>query len=90
MDLELNRVYQLALARIADNDPGNDVRKSTEQLRKSERAWLVYMREDCALKGGLEGGSNAWVSTFISTCQVERTKERITFLMAVADGAFRH
>jgi uncharacterized protein YecT (DUF1311 family) len=62
LDDELNRVYKLALTAMPAKDD-QDIRKGREQLRKSQRAWLVYVREECDLEGGLQGGSNSWVST---------------------------
>jgi uncharacterized protein YecT (DUF1311 family) len=68
LDDELNRVYKLALAALPEHDTF-DSRKEREQLRKSRRAWLVFLQEDCALRGGMEGGSNAWVTTFAGLCK---------------------
>lgn len=85
LDVELNRVYKLALASMPEQDP-QDRRRDQEQLRKSERAWLVYVREDCALQGGMEGGSNAWVSTFAGLCEEKALKARIEFLKSIAEG----
>jgi hypothetical protein len=44
------------------------------------------MREDCALQGGMQGGSNAWVSTFAGLCEEKELKNRIEFLKSIADG----
>jgi uncharacterized protein YecT (DUF1311 family) len=85
LDAELNRVYKLALASMPEQDP-QDSRRDQEQLRKSERAWLAYMHEDCALQGGMEGGSNAWVSTFAGLCEEKALKSRIEFLKSIAEG----
>jgi uncharacterized protein YecT (DUF1311 family) len=86
-DDELNRVYKLALAATPEKDESDD-RKGREQLRKSQRAWLVYVREQCALEGGLQGGSNSWVTTFAGECQERELKSRIGFLQSVANHTF--
>jgi uncharacterized protein YecT (DUF1311 family) len=84
LDGELNRVYKLALAAMPEHDP-QDSRKEREQLRKSQRAWLTFLDEDCALKGAMEGGSNAWVSTFSGLCKEKEIENRIAFLKSIAD-----
>lgn len=85
LDAELNRVYMLALAALPEKDDQDD-RKGREQLRKSERAWLTFLHENCALEGGLQGGSNSWVSTFAGDCEEKEVGSRITFLKSVAAG----
>jgi uncharacterized protein YecT (DUF1311 family) len=87
LDDELNRVYKLALAAIPEKDD-QDARKDRDQLRSSERAWLSYLRENCALIGGLEGGSNSWVSTFEGDCEEKELANRIAFLSSIANGTF--
>jgi uncharacterized protein YecT (DUF1311 family) len=89
LDDELNRVYKLALAALPEKDE-SDERKGREQLRKSQRAWLVYVREECALEGGLQGGSNSWVTTFAGECQERELNSRIGFLQSVANHTFGH
>jgi len=85
LDDELNRVYKLALeARPEKVD--TDIRKEREQLRKSQRAWLVYYHEQCTLEGGLDGGSNSWVTSFAMDCEEKELAHRIKFLKSVADG----
>lgn len=71
LDDELNRVYKRALAALPDKDE-SDIRKGKEQLQKSQRAWLTYYEEQCALEGGLEGGSNPWVTTLRQTVKKKR------------------
>lgn len=83
LDKELNRIYPSALKSLPVHDE-SDSRKQQEQLRKSQRAWLVYVQENCALEGGLEGGSSAWVSTFSSSCQEEELRKRIEYLRKIA------
>lgn len=87
LDAELNRVYMLALAAMPEKDDQDD-RKGREQLRKSERAWLTFLHENCALEGGLQGGSNSWVSTFAGDCEEKEVASRIIFLKSVAAGTF--
>ena len=84
LDDQLNRVYKLALAAMHEHDP-QDNRRDREQLRKSQRAWLVYVREQCALEGGQQGGSNSWVSTFAGQCMEREYYSRIGFLQSIAD-----
>jgi len=83
LDKELNRIYPFALKSLPVLDE-SDPRKQQEQLRKSQRAWLVYVQENCALEGGLEGGSSAWVSTFSSSCHKEELRKRIEYLRKIA------
>jgi uncharacterized protein YecT (DUF1311 family) len=87
LDDELNRVYKLALASMPEQDQ-QDSRKGREQLRKSQRTWLMYVREQCALEGGQQGGSNSWVSTFAGECQEREYKSRIGFLKSIAEHSF--
>lgn len=84
LDNELNRVYKLALEVLPDKDE-SDNRKSKEQLRKSQRAWLTYLHEECTLEGGLEGGSNSWVTTFANDCEEKELKSRIEFLKSITN-----
>lgn len=87
LDAELNAAYQAALARLPDQDQW-DIRKGKEQLRKSQRAWLKFKDENCALEGGLAGGSNLAVSEFANLCAARELAARIKFLRRVADGGF--
>ncbi len=80
-DQELNRVYQLAINAMPEKDL-NDNRKARQQLLKSQRAWLQYRNENCALVGGQEGGDNRWVAHFAALCQRKETDARIAFLKA--------
>jgi len=88
LDNNLNKVYKIALATMPEKDD-SDNRKEREQLRKSQRAWLAYSREQCALEGGLEGGSNSWVSTFAGDCMEKELNSRINFLQSIVDGKFK-
>jgi len=83
LDVELNRVYQLALAAMPQKS-AQDIRKGRDQLRKSQRAWLAYLHANCALEGGLEGGSNSYVSSFAADCEQKELASRITFLKSIA------
>lgn len=82
LDVELNRVYAGALAKMPESDP-TDSRKSRGQLRKSQRAWLGYKSENCTLEGALEGGSNLWVTHFDAECEVRELRQRIHFLKGI-------
>jgi uncharacterized protein YecT (DUF1311 family) len=84
LDKELNRVYQLALQKMPVTSD-LDTRKSREQLRKSQRAWLQFKQENCVLRGGLEGGSNLWVTHFAALCEESEVRARIKFLKQIAD-----
>ncbi len=88
-DVELDRVYQSALAALPETDP-EDSRKSREQLRKAQSAWLHYKVENCTLIGGMEGGSNLWVTHFAALCQENATKERIIFLKGIVGDSPQH
>jgi uncharacterized protein YecT (DUF1311 family) len=87
LDAELNKVYKLALASMPEHDQQDD-RRDREQLRKSQRAWLVYVHEQCNLEGGQQGGSNSWVSTFAGQCEEREYYSRIGFLKSIADQTF--
>jgi len=86
LDGTLNDVYAKALAALpayGEDDP----RKEREQLRRSQRAWLVLVKENCALEGGQQGGTHAWVNTFSRTCKAQALNERTTFLKTIAGEA---
>ena len=87
LDDELNSAYKAALAARPEKDQW-DSRKNSEQLRKSQRAWLKFKEENCTLIGGLEGGSNLWVSEFDSQCVKDETVARTRFLRRIANGEF--
>jgi uncharacterized protein YecT (DUF1311 family) len=88
LDKEMNKVYQQALVARPAQDT-SDSRKNREQLRRSQRAWLTYKKENCVLVGGLEGGSNLWVTHFAGQCEKEELERRIEFLKGVAQGSGR-
>ncbi len=85
LDSQLNAVYRRALAKLPERDE-MDVRKEREQLRKSQRAWLKFKDDNCALVGGLEGGSNLNVTFSGMICMENELKQRIQFLKRIADG----
>lgn len=84
LDGELNRAYQIALAKTPVKGVTDD-RKSREQLRRSQRAWLKYKDENCALIGGLEGGSSLWVTHYAGLCEEREVKDRIKFLRSISE-----
>jgi len=88
LDSELNEVYKQALGMLPEKET-QDERKEKEQLRKSQRAWLKFKDENCALIGGLQGGNNLWVTHFAALCEEQQLKERIQFLKDIADGIDR-
>jgi uncharacterized protein YecT (DUF1311 family) len=75
---ELKALYSAVLARRPDAEP-TDTRKEKGQLVKAQQAWRNYVTEHCAFVGGLEGGSNLWVTTFTMQCVLQETQERIDF-----------
>lgn len=79
LDIELNEVYKQALASLPEKEK-QDERKEKEQLRKSQRAWLKFKDENCALVGGLQDGNNLWVTHFATLCEEQQLKERIRFI----------
>lgn len=85
LDKELNSTYQAALAAMPESDT-TDSRKGRDQLKKSQRAWLKYSFENCALIGGIEGGSNLWVTHFSGLCYADAVAERIKFLKGIANA----
>lgn len=84
---ELDSAYRQALTARPEKD-ALDARKDREQLQKSQLAWSKYTNENCALLGGLEGGSNLWVTDFASQCEKDEIQKRIEFLKKVANGEF--
>lgn len=88
LDAELNRIYQAALSAMPETSP-HDHRKEREQLRKSQRAWLKYKEENCALVGAIEGGSNLSVTHHAGLCEERALSERISFLKSIADASSR-
>jgi uncharacterized protein YecT (DUF1311 family) len=83
LDGEMNAVYRDALSALPVSD-SQDSRKAREQLRRSQRAWLPYVRENCTLQGGQEGDSNLWVTYFAALCEERELRERIRFLKGIA------
>ena len=75
---EVDRAYQSALAELPESDP-NDTRKGRNQLRRAQEAWRNYVTEQCAFVGGVQGGSNLWVTTFAGECELKETAKRLEF-----------
>ena len=82
---ELKVLYSATLAQRPDLDP-SDIRKTRAQLLKSQEAWRNYVTAQCDLVGGLQGGSNSWVTTFAMQCVLEETKKRVDFLKHLPQG----
>jgi uncharacterized protein YecT (DUF1311 family) len=74
----LDQLYSAALARAPVQDP-TDARRSRAQLGKAEAAWADYVEANCAYVGGIEGGSNSWISVFAATCVRDAYLRRIEF-----------
>ena len=87
LNTELDSAYRQALNARPEKD-GSDSRKDRDQLQKSQLVWLKYKDENCALIGGLEGGSNLWVTDFTAQCEKDEIQKRIEFLKRVANGEF--
>ncbi len=85
LDKELNRIWEKALAATPKDGSTADNRKERQQLMKSQKAWNRFREEDCAFSGGLEGGTNQWVTIFAQMCEQEMYKDRIRFLKQIAD-----
>ena len=70
-----------------DEAPSSDecVRCSKGARAASQIAASVggLLQENCALEGGLEGGSNLWVTHFASLCEERELKARIAFLHGI-------
>lgn len=81
LEVELNRTYQKALKALPES--ADNRYQGQAQLRRSQRAWLTYRSEQCALEGGMEGGGDLWVKLFTAECQVKETEARIQFLKQV-------
>jgi uncharacterized protein YecT (DUF1311 family) len=68
------------------NTSAFDERKTAQQLEKAQSAWEEYAKENCAYVGGLRGGSNAWVSVFVTLCLIKEIDSRTEFLDQVPSG----
>lgn len=84
LDAKLNGAYSKAMTALPTR-ASSDHRGEQEQLRKSQRAWLIFYRENCALEGGLEGGTNLWVTHFSALCEERELKARIRFLERISE-----
>ncbi|MDY7574501.1 lysozyme inhibitor LprI family protein [Actimicrobium sp. CCI2.3] len=76
----LDSSYQDALHHLPDTSD-RDIRKTKEQLKKAQNAWLVYRNEHCNYMGALKGGSNIWVTIFSLECSLQETERRIDFFL---------
>jgi len=85
----LTIAYRETLATLPDTDD-RDKRKTKAQLVAAQKAWLAYRDANCDFQGGMEGGSNAWVSTFSTDCKIAETKKRIVYLKHYADPMSRN
>lgn len=81
-EVELDKQFKATVAQLPDSDP-SDNRKGKEQLRKAQEAWRHYRDEHCAFIGGIQGGSNLWVSHFAGDCELEEINKRIEFFKNV-------
>jgi uncharacterized protein YecT (DUF1311 family) len=82
---ELDQLLSATLATLPDSD-SNDIRKGKAQLRKAQNAWRSYRDENCQFIGGLQGGSNLWVTHFAADCMLDETKKRIEFFNRLPQG----
>lgn len=89
LDNQLNDVYERSLTFFPEKD-NLDERKSREQLRRSQQAWLKYKDENCSLLGGLQGGSNLSVTYFAALCEEQQLKDRIQFMKDIIEGVYKY
>ena len=85
LNATLDNLYQATLAKLPDSDR-TDSRKGKAQLVRAQEAWRKYRDEHCAFIGGIQGGSNLWVSHFAANCEISETRNRITFFENVPWG----
>jgi uncharacterized protein YecT (DUF1311 family) len=85
-EVELDKVFNTVLTQLPDTDP-YDTRKGKAQLSKAQDAWRTYRNEHCAFIGGIQGGSNLWVTHFAGDCELEETNRRIEFFKSVPWGS---
>ncbi|MBC2732437.1 lysozyme inhibitor LprI family protein [Thiobacillus sp.] len=83
LDKNMNANYRRALDMLLEKN-GSDTRKERGQLRRSQRAWLKFKDENCALVGGLKGESNLSASHFAALCEKQAIEERVNFLEQIA------
>ena len=81
----LDGLYKNELGKLPDSDP-SDIRKGKAQLVKAQAAWKLYVEEHCNLVGGLQGGSNLWVTDFAARCTLDEINQRIKFFRNFPDG----
>lgn len=82
---ELNFYYKKTLKQTQKHNLF-DTRKTQTQLEKSQAAWKVYVNVNCAYIGGLQGGSNLYVSIFEDKCIISSINSRIYFFHHLPAG----
>ena len=86
LDKEMNVIWKEALSKVPADGTTDDKRKERHQFISAQKAWLKYRDEQCAFDGGLQGGSNLWVTIFAQQCEISDTTERIKFLKQIVKG----
>lgn len=79
VEAQLDSSFQEALETRPDAGDLVDIRKTKAQLKKAQNAWRVYRNENCSYVGGLQGGSDIWVTIFSTECALHETERRIEF-----------
>ena len=81
-DAELNAVYKVALAAIANSDGEKPYdRKSWEAaLRASQRAWVAFRDADCKGLVPMEWSGGTGTTTAVLGCMIQLTQERTKML----------
>ncbi len=89
LDSELNGKYAKALSKLPLEE--SDIRFTQDQLRKSQRAWLKYVDENCSLVGALDvwGGTTNSITYHSLLCRVQSYTERIEFLDLIGEQGKR-
>uniref|UniRef100_E6PQA4 Lysozyme inhibitor LprI-like N-terminal domain-containing protein n=1 Tax=mine drainage metagenome TaxID=410659 RepID=E6PQA4_9ZZZZ len=82
---ELNIYYKKTLKQTQKHNLF-DTRKTQAQLEKSQAAWKIYVNVNCAYIGGLQGGSNLYVSIFEDQCIISSINSRIYFFRHLPTG----
>jgi uncharacterized protein YecT (DUF1311 family) len=82
---ELDQLYRDTLTKLPDS-VATDNRKGKAQLIKAQEAWRNYLDAQCTFIGGIQGGSNLWVTDFANRCEFDEIKNRIDFFKHVPWG----
>jgi uncharacterized protein YecT (DUF1311 family) len=85
LEKELDVLYRATLSKLPDSVP-TDNRKGKPQLVKAQEAWRKYVDQHCDFIGGIQGGSNLWVTDFATRCELDEIKKRIEFFKNVPWG----